>query len=349
MMLKKWMRSVVLLLLLTLPIQYGYAQNAYFYIEGDQETPFYVKVEGKMMERLGKNYAIIPNLGAGHTNFEILFEKNKYPAQHFILEVPETGTRGFVLNKVNEKQFALFDIDQKRFIVSGNRAEDDYVLPASIAKSNEEKAFYEKNTPEINAKELLQKYGQTNTQGKAKESNESNIPQFIDEIALNKEGNTNKSKQNIRKPESRKRYTQEEVDNSLKNWEEEEEILKPSKKKVKNLMEESDEEENKLPPIPNTDCPSPMNNQVFENIALRFLAYNDDTQKISYLRKNTSKLCFSTEQVRILASNMETQSGKFEVVKMLYIQTSDQDDYERLVELFNSGYIKSEFRNLLKR
>lgn len=345
-MLKMWTRSVALLLILTLSMQYVRAQNAYFYIEGDQVTPFYVKVEGKMVERFGKNYSIIPNLAAGHTNFEILFEKNKYPAQHFILDVPETGARGFVLNKVNEQQFALFDIDQKRFIVAGNRAEDDYVLPALVTKTNEEKAFYQKNTPDRTALELLQKYGQTNTQGNTLKNIDDNQPQFIDDIALNKEGNTNRTKQEIRKLESRKRYTKEEVDNALMNWEKEDDILKPSKKKTEVTTEE---EENKLPPIPNTDCPEPMSNQAFETIALRFLSVNDDTQKLRYLRRSTSKLCFSAEQVRILANNMETQSGKFEVVKMLYIQTSDQDNYGRLEELFNSGYIRSEFRNLINR
>src|SRR5690348_10598532 len=102
---------------------------AYLYIEGDKQTPFYVKLEGQMMPRLGKNYCILPNLDAGVTNIEILFQQNLFPPQKFTVKIPEGGSRGFLLKKVNEKQFALYDIQQGFFLVSGNTINDDRLMP----------------------------------------------------------------------------------------------------------------------------------------------------------------------------------------------------------------------------
>ena len=103
-----------------------------------------------------------------------------------------------------------------------------------------------------------------------------------------------------------------------------------------------------LPPVPNTDCPNAMDNEVFEGLAIQFLNKQDDDSKLKFLKENKKNHCFSTEQVRILGKNMDTQSGRFEEVKMLYIQTSDQESYGKLEELFNTEFLKSKFRELVK-
>lgn len=340
----RWKLMLITAILTSLAIM-SLAQNAYFYIEGDQETPIYVKVEGKMMERLGKNYSIIPNLAAGYTQFEILFEQNKYPAQKFILEVPETGARGFVLNKVNEKQFALYDLEQKRFILAGNNIGDDYVLPAIAERQKEDQEFYHRSQ-EVTAKELLQRYGQTS---RGAELNTQNQAVFMDDVILNDPSKSSQvpKNQQIRTPKQRIRYTEEELKQSnLSHFAEDFELHEGAKAKDNTSLISTT---NELPPIPNTDCPTAMSNQEFEQIALRFINLSDDTQKLRMLRRRPNKNCYSTEQVRILANNMESQSGKFEVVKMLYIQTSDQEQYAQLEQLFDSSYIQSEFREMLNR
>ncbi len=114
----------LLLVLLTAPFVRGNSYS-YVYIEGDKLTPFYVKMEGQMLPRMAQNYCIIPNLDAGVTNIEILFQQNTYPAQKFAINIPEAGRRGFVLQKVNDRQFALYDLQQGNYIVSGNKPEDD--------------------------------------------------------------------------------------------------------------------------------------------------------------------------------------------------------------------------------
>src|ERR1039457_5924954 len=79
---------------------------SYVYIQGDKVTPFYVKMEGVMMPRYGKNYCILSELMPGPIHIEILFQQNIFPHQKFTIQVPENGYRGFLLNK-QEHGFVL--------------------------------------------------------------------------------------------------------------------------------------------------------------------------------------------------------------------------------------------------
>jgi hypothetical protein len=105
---------------------------SFVYIQGDKETPFYVKLEDEMLPRYGKNYCIIPQLAPGIIHIKILFQQHAYPAHEFTVVVPEEGSRGFLLmRKGNE--FSLFDIQQQFYLQSGNKPEDDHA-PAPTSK-----------------------------------------------------------------------------------------------------------------------------------------------------------------------------------------------------------------------
>ena len=88
---------------------------SYIYIQGDKTTPFYVKTEGKMQPRYGKNHCIISSLTAGKTNIEILFQQNAFPAEQFTIDVPENGYKGYMLDK-KENGFALYDLKTKTYL-----------------------------------------------------------------------------------------------------------------------------------------------------------------------------------------------------------------------------------------
>lgn len=310
-MLKNSFIAILVLIFSVFASQSLNAQNSYFYIEGDLETPIYVKVEGMMMERLGKNFCIIPNLAAGATTFEILFEKNKYPSQTFILNVPENAERGFVLSQIEPGVFALFDMQQKRFIMAGNTAEEDeiveYIRPVRV-KLDHTQGFV-KNSPEnegtsiANIKDKIKELGQTKGKGETSQSQQEEDLKFMDNVSINTSSN-----------------------------------------KAEGIATSSSSSINI-----NSDCPEAMNNFQFEAVAARFSSMQNDTERIRILRRGLNKYCFSTEHVRILANNMDTQSGKFELVKMLYAYTSDQEKYEGLESVFDSKFIQSEFRKLIKR
>jgi len=88
---------------------------SYVYIQGDKVTPFYVKMDGVMMPRYGKDYCILSELSPGLKHIEILFQQNVFPAQKFNILVPENGCRGFLLNK-QEHGFVLYDLQQKKYL-----------------------------------------------------------------------------------------------------------------------------------------------------------------------------------------------------------------------------------------
>ena len=92
-------------------------RKSFVYIQGDKTTPFYVKVNETMQPRYGKNYCIIPKLEPGKLEVEILYQQNKYPPQTYIFDVPENGSRSFLLSK-KDTAYALYDLETKTYIAS---------------------------------------------------------------------------------------------------------------------------------------------------------------------------------------------------------------------------------------
>src|ERR1043165_5716952 len=128
---------------------------SYLYIQGDKQTPFYVKMEEEMQPRYGKNYSIIPQLAPGPLHIEILFQQNVYPAQKFTVLIPDGGSRGFLLVK-KEDSFALYDLQQGFYLMSGNSEADDHlpvvgtpVIEPPIVETREEQPVVTKIDEEI--------------------------------------------------------------------------------------------------------------------------------------------------------------------------------------------------------
>ncbi len=315
------------LILAILPWQALQARNyAYVYIEGDKQTPFYVKIEGQMMPRLGKNYAILPNLDAGVMNMEILFQQSKYPSQKFAIQVPEGGNRGFLLQKVNDRQFALYDLQQGFYVVSGNKAEDDRLpeennsipVRATETRPAEEPAV---------AKETM---GHS-VDGAA-------IPAFIPE--KKKKVRTEKKQA---EPEPESTVGRQQKDRFLDDIE----LNRGSSAAAEQLGTTADNAGKREEAALKADCIQALSSDEFEDFALKILDKTDDDARIKILAKSKGRKCFTTEQVRIIANNLVTQSGRYDVVKLLYAQTSDKENYQRLESLFKTNFLKSKFREII--
>lgn len=342
-------------------VQLSFAKSyAYVYIEGDKQTPFYVKLEGQMLPRLGKNYCIIPNLDAGITNIEILFQQNKYPPQKFVIKVPAEGSRGFVLHKVNDRQFALHDMQQGIYLVSGNTAEDDQISTTSqVVETPVNNTPVAQNTTVDQSEDLPafsteKKSKKTkpikSAQGEVSKKEVKENDRFISDIELNADGNRNAGVDPKAEPipefGGEKPATTKKKSNKKAKKENTEEV---SLAAINDEIMKSTSEAAKTtdPGLPNTDCKSPMSSEDFENFALKILDKTDDDARLKALNKNKGRLCFTTEQVRIIANNLDTQSGRYEVARILYPQTSDQDNYPRLESLFKTNYLKSKFREII--
>ena len=115
-------------------------QYSYVYIQGDKETPFYVKLDGRMQERYGKNYLVIPQLVPGVINLEILFQQNKFPAARFAILVPDNGHRSFMITR-QDGQTALYDLDQQFYLKTDNNQESREIAVLDVFKNSEQKAY----------------------------------------------------------------------------------------------------------------------------------------------------------------------------------------------------------------
>ena len=342
----KYLLSLIVGMLLL--AQVSRANNyAYIYIEGDKQTPFYVKMEGQMLPRLAKNYCIIPNLDAGVTYIEILFQQNKYPAQKFAVNIPSGGNRGFLLQKANDRQFALYDIQQGIHLVSGNKPEEDQI--AALAPANDVVAATTQSPQTITSDdgsipdfvpERKTKKTKVTKEPKHSETVKSEEGRFINDMELNSGGD--------KQPSS-----------AIPEFE-----AKPIKKKTKKTKEEGslaaitndtgEPTEAIKPEVTEVvrataanDCSDNITTEDFEDFAMKILDKTEDDAKIKVLSKGKGKKCFTTEQVRIIANNLDTQSGRYDVVKMLYAQTSDKENYARLENLFKTNYLKNKFKEIL--
>lgn len=343
---KNWQYSWKILFFL---LATGFASHAqsgysYFYFEGDQQTPFYVKVEGKMQPRLGKNHFIIPNLDAGYTHFQILFQKNEFPPQDFLLEVPKGGSRSFVLHQVNERQFALYDLQQKRYIIAGNKQEDDHAT-ASVPAATLERSVRVTDTdldipvfaPDEKKTRIDKKTGTVSSVVKTES-------RFLNGIELNSDSadGSGVTDADIGEPVAVSPTTGKKNKRQSKSLDDLPAIKNDLGEEVPPGPGQSE-----LPPVPNTDCPQAMSNEEFEDFALRVLDRSTDDERLKFIRKVKDKHCFSTEQVRILANNLSGQSARYEAVKILYFHTSDQENYKKLEALFNTDFLKSKFREII--
>jgi len=159
----------------------GLAQDfSYIYIQGDKKTPIYVKVEGNMAPRYGKNYAIIPQLAPGPTHITVLFQQNKFPPQNFTIMVPENSSRSFLLTQ-QESNFSLYDIDQRFFLRAGNTLDEDNPAGAPAALASKVPAVAA--TPTSATLQAPEAATPVITKPVPKKSSE---PEFLDNVSLNR-------------------------------------------------------------------------------------------------------------------------------------------------------------------
>lgn len=113
--------------------------NNFIYLQSELSTPFYTIVNGKnIISSTPNGYATIPKLTSGVYELEIGFAKNKYPEQHFVLEINNTDV-GFYLRKINDSVFNLVNIQTNETISKKSNAEIAPIETSIIEKPNNQK------------------------------------------------------------------------------------------------------------------------------------------------------------------------------------------------------------------
>lgn len=272
---------------------------SYVYIQGDKQTPFYVKLEDNMLPRYGKNYNLIPQLAPGPINVEILFQQNIYPPQKFTIVVPENGYRGFLLLKKGSI-FSLYDINTGKTLLSGNKAEDDI-----ISSSENNKYVY---TKELEPAEVDNSYSGTSTTA------QTISPKFLPNVELKSERTivTNpRVEKQIEEPATEPQYSNSSFTISINN----------------------------------TDCPSPINSDDFEDLFNKAQSKNEKV-RLKYLLGEMEQ-CYTTSQARMLAKTLDNDPERYTFLKRVYPRVTDQAEFPVLESLLSTQEWKSYFRLIL--
>lgn len=308
-------RKLFILLLLSLGfVANVYAQDfSYVYIQGDKKTPIYAKVEGVMIPRYGKNYALIARLAPGPMNIEILFKQNIYPPVQFNILVPENGKRAFVLTQ-KEGAFSLFDVVQNFYLPANNSIEEDH-LPALVA-------INPSNTVQVSAPtvglDTLAKHKhkqKVKTTLVTQQSNTdtvqitaTNQPAFIQNITFNNEPN--------------------------------EDIKKDT------ALEQQMQHATQV--IINSDCKSLISQTAFAKLLNTLNAKNTEDERLGFIIESLKQHCISVVQAQQLVSVLSSDVARFSALKTLYPKINDQTHFPQLVSLLQSEEWKAYFNQLIQ-
>lgn len=324
---------------------------SYVYIQGDKNTPFYVKFEDQMLPRYGKNYSIIPQLAPGPINIQVLFQQNMFPAQKFTIMVPEDGFRGFILFKKGDA-FALYDIQQQFYLYPGNRPEDDR-MPQSAGSYV---STYRQN-------EVSNNWGSPPAQPQ-RQTGEQNGPRFMSNIELNGERPIKPTMQNDRPvAEPVTQYTQEQPASEQRGTystpAQQPYTQEPAQHEVP--VEEYDatpqakvaEEGGRITPptsarvLTNSDCPGAMSDGDFEDLYSKTQS-RPEKAKLKFLLSKMSD-CYDTRQVRALAEVLGNDPERYTFLKRVYPRVSDQGNFPALENMLSTQEWKDYFNLILPK
>ncbi|MEI8280128.1 MAG: DUF4476 domain-containing protein [Bacteroidota bacterium] len=219
-------KYIKLIFTILLGIVFSYQASAqpysFIYIQGDKKIPFYIKLEGEMLPKYGKNYYVISQLPASTVNIDVIFPQNAYPAQHFIVQVPENGFREFTLAKTDNK-FALYDLQQHFSLPAGNAEDEDHIPGANtISKIASGTGSMANKNPTEKLRQQIPEPNETATLSKKIVATPSSInttivsaanePIFIENIELNNQHpiiSPKKENSQITQPTQDQQFTQE--------------------------------------------------------------------------------------------------------------------------------------------
>lgn len=287
---------------------------SYLYIQGDKQTPFYVKLEDAMQPRYGKNYCIIPQLAAGPAHIEILFQQNAFPAQKFTVLIPEQGSRGFLLVKKDDG-FSLYDLQQGFYLPAGNTEADDK-LPTGSAPFLANAAPVERplhKEPQQPVKTIAKKDKPKAVAAKTKNTNAARPvkpantdPVFIPGIELPKTG--------------------DEQGGSTS-------VTASGQTPVA---------------IANSDCPAAISSAEFSKIFNAMSANAGDEERLGYVMGKMD-VCYESWQARALAQMLTGDAARFTLLKRIYPRIADQGAFPLLDDLLTGDTWKAEFAKLVRR
>jgi hypothetical protein len=298
------------------------AQNtSYLFIQGDKEKPFYVKVDGVMSNRYGKNYCIFPKLKAGTSKMEILYEQSTLPAQEYSIVIPNNAFRAFLLTK-KDGNYALYDIHQQFYLKPSDA--DHYFANQTMTQAPVVIDEQKKEEPKPVVKNEVVK-----VEASKKEEAKKEEQQFINNVVINE--------------------ADEPSDYNKINTPKEEKKEEPKPSNPVTTQPQSTTKEIKLEsnatPIYNSNCPTAMRDKDYEDLLKNAKAVGKGDKLVKFLLAKIPNNCYTTKQVYQLADLLDEEAIIYLYLKRVYPQVSDQQNFHLLESyLFESEEWTKAFR-----
>ncbi|WP_276134074.1 DUF4476 domain-containing protein [Polluticoccus soli] len=301
---------------------------SYVYIQGDKETPFYVKYEDEMLPRFGKNYYIISELAPGPVNIEVLFQQNVYAPQKFTVNVPDNGFRGFLLTKKGA-DFSLYDIHRQFYIPAGNKAGDDnytaYTAGTPTVPVDDITPVVPQDAqPVVKKTPSVAKTTKPATSGKTAKPVVAKTPKTSVKVPT---GKTDKTKESTNEPVF--------LDN-----------VELKSDRTGNTLPAGGVAKNSLATT-NSDCPRALSNDAFDNIYKKAIT-KSTSGKLKYLLDKIEGNCYTSNQVRQLTQILPGDNERYTYLKKVYPRVTDQSAFKRLENLLTADEWKEYFRSLVQ-
>ncbi|MEJ8818132.1 DUF4476 domain-containing protein [Lacibacter sp. H407] len=100
---------LVALLLAAVGIQAQAQLNHFIYLQTDNQQPFYVKYNNRIISSSATGYLILSKLKGGQVDFAVGFPKSDQQEQQFQCNI-EQADKGFLIKNFNEKGWGLYDL-----------------------------------------------------------------------------------------------------------------------------------------------------------------------------------------------------------------------------------------------
>ena len=338
-------RILLAALIFMLPLLSAASEDfSYVYIQGDKQTPFYVKLEEGMQPRYGKNYCILSRLAPGPAHIEILFQQNAFPPQQFVIQVPERGSREFMIVR-RDGAFSLYDLQQGFYLPAGNKISEDHapetpvsqpvaqvqaagktpepkvepraentepgVLTTSVKKAGEALAKGRDKSAEFARKAVEPLRPVPAAQAVPSQTDPDGKPSFIGDMELSTPHTTPGTGTSGRAADA----------------------TSPAYAPA---------------PIVNSDCPNGLSAAEFGKVFNGLTANSTDEDRVEYFGKHLDK-CYESWQARTLAGRLEGDAARFELLKKIYPRITDQAAFPLLDDLLTAPAWKDAFNRLVHR
>lgn len=109
------MRILTLFILMLLPVTLSAQQKYFLYVQGENQQPFYVKMEGVIFSSSASGFILLPRLGNGVVDLIIGFPRAQWPEYSFSIEM-KSADRGLILKNEQNKGWNLYDLQSNQIM-----------------------------------------------------------------------------------------------------------------------------------------------------------------------------------------------------------------------------------------